>query len=135
MEAQPRIDIRHACDALVQALTDFVQAALAALKPVLQRIYDACHATYLAAGAPYGDTPDGMVRWYREALAIAEGHTVSSTASPFSCTSDTTAISTPFSVQSDTRALEPPTPRPRWPDRKRPRRRRTPGRQGRPHAR
>lgn len=32
----------------------------------MQELYNAVHSAYLEAGAPYGDTSDGMQRWVRE---------------------------------------------------------------------
>lgn len=71
MEEQPPVDIRQAWNDLVKSFATFAQIVLEAFKPVLVGMYDAFHAPYLAAGAPYGDTPEGMTRWYREAMAIA----------------------------------------------------------------
>jgi hypothetical protein len=36
------------------------------LKPAIQELYDCFWEIYLKAGAPYGETDDGMMRWYRE---------------------------------------------------------------------
>jgi len=53
--------------------TDFMeQMALwvESVLPTLQAFYDAVHAEYMACGAPYGDTQEGMLRWIEERCEI-----------------------------------------------------------------
>lgn len=62
-------DFRAWTDELAAA----VSAGLAAVQPAIngvvaaaQGIHDAVHRAYLDAGAPYGDTHEGMMQWLRE---------------------------------------------------------------------
>lgn len=40
------------------------------LLPIIQQIYNALHDKYLEAGAPYGDTQEGLLRWMDEIAEI-----------------------------------------------------------------
>jgi len=54
---------------LAAALSNLVQALPESWRPLVAKLYEVLHGAYLRAGARYGDTPDGMLRWYREVLA------------------------------------------------------------------
>lgn len=60
--------------AIAQAAQAMSTALLPAWKQVnvaIQNVYDALHAHYVAEGAIYGDTREGMMRWLRERGEIA----------------------------------------------------------------
>ena len=65
-------------DPFFQALTEWhtafveqVRVTLEALAPALQGFYNAVHTAYTDAGAPYGDTHEGLLRWVEERGEIA----------------------------------------------------------------
>lgn len=59
--------IRAAYDALVE----FIRDAWDALAEAMQKVYNWFHDRYTEAGAIYGDTHDGMRRWYGELAMVA----------------------------------------------------------------
>lgn len=55
-------------------------AAVSLLIPALQALYDTFWQAYLKAGAPYGETHEGMIRWIEENNHYTEqSNTTSST--------------------------------------------------------
>ena len=64
---------RERAEQVSEALTRFYEAVrkvtedwLDALAPVIQRLRDIIWQAYLQDGAVYGDTEDGMWRWWHE---------------------------------------------------------------------
>lgn len=53
------------------AAAEFVRDAWASLVKAMQGVYAWFHNRYTEAGAIYGDTHEGMIRWYGELAAIA----------------------------------------------------------------
>lgn len=49
-----------------QAIEENLIPAFQRLIPVMQAVYDTIWRTYREAGAPYGETADGLLRWVRE---------------------------------------------------------------------
>lgn len=58
------IAVIAAAEAMVEALRPVVEAVMQAVRQVYQWMTDC----YNEAGAPYGPTDDGMLRWLREVL-------------------------------------------------------------------
>ncbi len=58
-------------EALAASLWKQIAAWREEIMPALQSVYDTIHASYLAAGAPYGDTHEGMLRWIEEKGEVA----------------------------------------------------------------
>ena len=56
--------------AFMESFTHAVYQLAEQLMPVVQQMYDALHDKYLEAGAPYGDTQDGLLRWMDELSEI-----------------------------------------------------------------
>lgn len=54
-----------------EAITDFICDTWDAITDLLQKVYNWFHDRYTEAGAIYGDTHDGMLRWYGELATIA----------------------------------------------------------------
>ena len=49
-----------------QALVESVGLMIEAMTPAVNAIWEACREAYRAAGMPYGESDDGMMRWLRE---------------------------------------------------------------------
>lgn len=61
----------------LRAAADVVEQLVEALRPVIKavmdavrRMYDWMRGAYQDAGAPYGDTHDGLARWWQELLEV-----------------------------------------------------------------
>lgn len=52
--------------AALQPVADAFGQAYHDLAAALRPAYDGIYAEYLAAGAPYGETHEGMMRWFAE---------------------------------------------------------------------
>lgn len=63
--ADPRF--LDACRCFNESIGEFIRRFNRAMKPVA----DACQTAYRNAGSPYGDTDDGMFRWFGELQADA----------------------------------------------------------------
>ena len=52
-------------------IAEFIRDAWNAVVEAMQKVYAWFHDRYTEAGAIYGDTHEGMLRWYRELATIA----------------------------------------------------------------
>lgn len=60
---------RKAEASIVNAFADFheaMQPQIAAANEVSRTLYNVYYAQYLSAGAPYGETHEGLLRWMDE---------------------------------------------------------------------
>ena len=55
-------------DAVMQAVCITAEQVM----PIIQQIYDMMYAKYLEAGAPYGESPEGLSRWMDEIAEIRQ---------------------------------------------------------------
>ena len=58
--------VGEAIAALGNRMAEVLTPTFQALVPTMQALYGAFWRAYLEAGAPYGETDEGMMRWYKE---------------------------------------------------------------------
>jgi hypothetical protein len=51
-----------------------LEATLLEMNALLQEIIDGLWLTYLLAGAPYGETPHGLLRWFESQVPAQPGN-------------------------------------------------------------
>lgn len=51
---------------VAQRADENLEEWLRRITPIIQRTYDALYGEYRRGGAIYGETADGMIRWYQE---------------------------------------------------------------------
>lgn len=65
-EYELRFGLEQMRDSLLafgEAITECFTDAFQALGPAIESMYDVIWQAYLKAGAPYGETPEGLERW------------------------------------------------------------------------
>jgi hypothetical protein len=78
------VALREAFEQVGEVIQTFSNTIVPAVMPVLTTVHTVMRDIYLEAGAPYGDTPEGLVQWIddmstvrrlqAEAEAIVEKH-------------------------------------------------------------
>lgn len=59
-------NLEAAAEVMGELLRRKIEYALEVVMPAVEKVYGAVHEDYVAQGAIYGDTPNGMLRWMRE---------------------------------------------------------------------
>ena len=61
----------QAIQEVFNTVADFIRDAWNTIVEAMQEVYDWFHDRYTEAGAIYGDSHEGMLRWYGELATIA----------------------------------------------------------------
>ena|SRR5437764_888736 len=59
-------DVQMAMTTFVESVTSWATQVLQGVAPIIQHMYEAIYKQYLQAGAPYGETQEGCLRWFGE---------------------------------------------------------------------
>ena len=70
MEENSLSTLAASISGLMQSIGAWAQQVCAQIMPVIAQWYEAMYANYREAGAPYGDTQEGCMRWMMELAEI-----------------------------------------------------------------
>lgn len=69
MEEEQTVEEVLASESLVgfiERVTIALQQAIQQIAPIIAHVYQSLYAYYTEAGMPYGDNPEGCMRWFTE---------------------------------------------------------------------
>ena len=70
MSENPTQDVATALNTLGEAIASWARQVFDQIMPAIQQMYAAIYEQYLQAGAPYGDSQEGCLRWMEELAEV-----------------------------------------------------------------
>jgi len=72
MDEDVQVLMAEALDNLMDGMVSYVTQLSQLVLPVVKQWYDAIYGHYLEAGAPYGETQEGCLRWMEDLAKVQQ---------------------------------------------------------------